>query len=68
MIEGDVELTGDVAVRLEAVVGMNTRFWLGLERNYREKLLKVAEENAHEAQGSAGDYERELAVQANFAV
>ena len=49
LIEGDVELTGDVATRLEAALGMNTRFWLGLERNYREKLVKVAEENAEDA-------------------
>ena len=48
LIEGDIELTGDMAGRLETTLGMNTRFWLGLERGYREDLAKVAAENAQE--------------------
>ena len=49
LIEGEVQLTDAVADKLAEVLGMNTRFWLGLERGYRENLAKVAEENAQEA-------------------
>ena len=64
LIEGEAQLTDAVAARLEAALGMNTRFWLGLERNYREKLVKVAEENA---QGDAQyGYESAPALRASI--
>ena len=46
LIEGETELTADLVTRLATLLGMNVRFWLGLEQGYREKLAKVAEENA----------------------
>lgn len=46
LINGDVQLTPEVAVRLETVLGVPARFWNNLEAIYREKLVKVDAENA----------------------
>ena len=46
LINGEVQLTPEVAVRLETVLGVPARFWNNLEAIYREKLLKVEAENA----------------------
>lgn len=46
LINGDVQLTPDVAVRLEVVLGVPVKFWNNLEAIYREKLVKVEAENA----------------------
>jgi len=46
LINGDVALTQDVARRLELVLGVPASFWNNLEAIYREKLLKVEQENA----------------------
>lgn len=46
LINGEVQLTPDVAVRLETVLGVPAKFWSNLEAIYREKLLKVEAENA----------------------
>ncbi len=46
LINGDVQLTQETAYRLEMVLGLPARFWNNLEVIYREKLIKVAEENA----------------------
>ena len=48
LMNGEVHLTMDVAVRLEMVLGLPTQFWCNLEAIYREKLLKVQEENTME--------------------
>lgn len=48
-INGDVQLTTDVAVRLEMVFGAPAKFWNNLEAIYREKLVKAEAENAMEA-------------------
>lgn len=48
LINGEVQLTPDVAVRLEMVLGVPARFWNNLEAVYREKLIKVKTENAME--------------------
>ena len=45
LINGEVQLTPEVAVRLETVLGVPARFWNNLEAIYREKLLKVEAEN-----------------------
>ena len=45
LINGDVNLTYDVANRLESVLGVPAKFWNNLEARYREKLLKIEEEN-----------------------
>lgn len=49
LINGDVQLTPEVAVRLEVVLGVPAKFWNNLEAIYREKLVKVEAENAMEA-------------------
>jgi addiction module HigA family antidote len=45
LINGQVELTHDVALRLEAVLGVPASFWNNLEAIYREKLARVEAEN-----------------------
>ena len=45
LINGEVQLTPEVAVRLETVLGIPAKFWNSLEAIYREKLLKVEAEN-----------------------
>ena len=49
LINGDVQLTQDVALRLEYVLGVPASFWNRLESNYRETLTKVKAENDMEA-------------------
>lgn len=46
LINGDVQLTPETAVRLEMVLGVPAKFWNNLEAIYREKLVKAEEENA----------------------
>lgn len=46
LINGEVQLTPDMAYRLEMVLGLPARFWSNLEAIYREKLAKVEAENA----------------------
>ena len=45
LINGDVQLTPEVAVRLEMVLGVPAKFWNNLESIYRDKLIKVKNEN-----------------------
>lgn len=45
LINGDVQLTPEVAVRLEMVLGIPAKFWNKLEATYREKLIKANAEN-----------------------
>ena len=45
LINGEVQLTPDVAVRLEMVLGVPAKFWNKLESTYREKLVKANAEN-----------------------
>lgn len=49
LINGEVQLTPDVAVRLEMVLGVPAKFWNNLEAVYREKLVKAEAENAMDA-------------------
>lgn len=49
LINGDVQLTPDVAYRLEMVLGLPANFWSNLEAIYREKLTKIEAENALDA-------------------
>ena len=49
LIDGEVELTEQMAGKLETSLGMNTRFWLNLEHYYREDLINIDKENAQEA-------------------
>ena len=45
LINGEVRLTSDVALRLEMVLGLPAKFWSNLESRYREKLEIVKAEN-----------------------
>lgn len=46
LINGEVQLTPEMAYRLETVLGIPAHFWSELEAIYREKLAKVEAENA----------------------
>lgn len=49
LINGDVQLTHEVAYRLEMVLGLPANFWNNLEAIYREKILKAEAENSLDA-------------------
>ena len=49
LLKGRVQLTPNVAMRLESVLGAPAIFWENLESLYREALLKVEEENRMKA-------------------
>jgi len=49
LINGDVQLTSETAVRLEMVLGVPANFWNSLESIYREKIIKAEMENAMDA-------------------
>ena len=49
LLKGRVQLTSNVAMRLESVLGAPAIFWENLESLYREALIKVEEENQIEA-------------------
>ena len=49
LINGNVQLTPETAVRLETVLGVPAKFWCNLEAIYREKIIKAEAENAMEA-------------------
>lgn len=44
LINGDVQLTPEMSIRLEMVLGVPAKFWNNLEAIYREKLIKVQSE------------------------
>lgn len=48
LINGKVELTKDVALRLESVLGIPASFWNRMETQYREQLAKVKAELSFE--------------------
>ena len=48
LINGEVRLTPEVALRLEYVLGVPAQFWNNLEARYREKCARVEEEKAFE--------------------
>ena len=49
LVNGEVQLTVDVAKRLEMVLGPSVQFWCKLEAFYREAIVQANEENAMEA-------------------
>lgn len=49
LINGEVQLTMDMARKLETVLGPSTQFWCNLESLYRENLALASEENALDA-------------------
>lgn len=48
LINGEVQLTADVAMRLEMVLGTPAQFWSKLESIFRDKLVRAAAENEME--------------------
>ncbi len=48
LINGDVQLTPETAVRLETVLGVPAKFWNNLEAIYRERIIKAEAENSME--------------------
>lgn len=46
LMNGEALLTPKIAVELERVLGVPTKFWNSLEAIYREKLVKIKDENA----------------------
>lgn len=46
LINGEVQLTPETAIKLEMVLGIPDMFWNNLEALYRSKLIKVENENA----------------------
>lgn len=57
LLNGSVQLTPEVAFRLELVLGVPAKFWNNLEMIYREKLIKIEAEK---------QMERETALAAAF--
>ena len=49
LVNGEVQLTPEVSIRLEVVLGVPAKFWNSLEAIYRLKLRKAEAENAMEA-------------------
>lgn len=49
LINGEVRLTPETALRLEMVLGVPAKFWNNLEAIYREKIIKAEAENAMDA-------------------
>ena len=49
LIGGAVQLTLETAQKLEPVLGVPAEFWNKLELIYRDKILKVQQENAQDA-------------------
>ena len=45
LFDGDFFITPDIAVKLEAVLGVPASYWTHLETSYRKKLQMVSEEN-----------------------
>ena len=56
LINGEVQLTVDMARKLEMVLGVPTQFWCNLESLYREDMIKVKEENAMEEDAEIAQY------------
>ena len=48
LLDGEVQLTPEISIRLEDVLGVPATFWNNLEAIYRDKLAKVQAENGTE--------------------
>ncbi len=49
LVNGEVQLTPETAVKLEMVLGVPAKLWNNLEAIYREKIIKAEAENAMDA-------------------
>ncbi|MBP1309248.1 addiction module HigA family antidote [Paenibacillus sp. 1182] len=45
LLTGSVRITHDIATRLEQFLEIGHSFWLNLERNYNETLLRLWDQN-----------------------
>jgi len=61
LINGEVQLTPETAVRLEMVLGVPAKFWNNLEAIYREKSTPICKSSRN----CSGDSSRENAVGRN---
>jgi HTH-type transcriptional regulator / antitoxin HigA len=43
--KGEQPISYDTAIRLEYITGMPAKFWINLESNYRQNLLRIEERN-----------------------
>ncbi|RKZ70821.1 MAG: addiction module antidote protein, HigA family [Candidatus Parabeggiatoa sp. nov. 1] len=50
IIQGQAQLTPEIALKLEIVLDIPAHFWLNLERTYREALARQAEKEQFESQ------------------
>ena len=50
LINGEVQLTPETAVRLEMVLGVPAKFWNNLEAIYRDHLQEIAARGTDQAQ------------------
>ena len=41
LLNGDMPLTIEIALKLENVFGLSASFWINLEKIYREKLARI---------------------------
>lgn len=41
LLDGEIELTENLAEKLENVLGISKQFWINLEANYRVKLKEL---------------------------
>ena len=48
LVNGEVTLTYDMAIKLESVLGIEASFWNNLESKYREVLVRIEEEEKQE--------------------
>ncbi len=50
LINGEVQLTPETAVRLEMILGVPAKFWNNLGMIYREKMIKAEAEKVMDAE------------------
>ncbi len=47
ILDGSVPITDDMALIFEEIFGINSSFWINLERNYRETLVRLEGKHAN---------------------
>lgn len=41
LLNGECELSSEIAIKLEKITGISTEFWNNLESNYRAKVVSI---------------------------
>ena len=62
LLEGEAQLTAEVADKLEVALGMRASFWVDMESYYREDLVNIDRENAQDAEHKARKAARKAKV------